>query len=232
MSKMVDLDDYSVHNDIFLLLEDRWGPHSIDRFACSYITKLPRFNSRFLQPGTEAVDAFTQDWSSENNWLVPPITLVGRLLSHMRDCKAVGSLIVPMWKSAYFWPLLCNDGVHLNFCVKDWLFLPNKPDLFIKGKAKNKLFGTKAFKSRCLALRINFADYSRRSEVSRVFKIVTSRRLQRSLRFLTEFLLYWLLLLNNAYFVLLRHCSGYSVFMLEAPGARIHIEKCLPWQYL
>ena len=143
----------------------------------------------------------------------------------MRDCKAVGSLIVPMWKSAYFWPLLCNDGVRLNFFAKDWLFLPNKPDLFIKGKAKNKLFGTKAFKSRCLALRINFADYSfapplaafvrladqEYPDVSRVFEIVTSRRLQRTLRFLTEFLLYWLLLLSNEYFVLLRHSSGYSV---------------------
>ena len=231
VSKIVDLDDYSVHNDIFLLLEDRWGPHSIDRFACSYSTKLPRFNSRFLQPGTEAVDAFTQDCSSENNWLVPPITLVGRLLSHMRDCKAVGSLIVPMWKSAYFWPLLCNDGVRLNFFVKDWLFLPNKPDLFIKGKAKNN----------CLVLRHSSPDVWRfvltlritvvvlqwvfapplaafvrlanqeYPDVSRVFKIVTSRRLQRTLRFLTEFLLYWLLLLSNEYFVLLRHCSGYSV---------------------
>ena len=32
----------------------------------------------------------------------------------MRDCKTVGTLIVPMWKSAQFWPLVCNDGVHLN----------------------------------------------------------------------------------------------------------------------
>lgn len=45
---------------------------SIDRFACDYNTKLPRFNSRFLQPKCEAVDAFFQNWSSENNWLVPP----------------------------------------------------------------------------------------------------------------------------------------------------------------
>ena len=95
----------------------------------------------------------------------PSHSVVGRLLSHMRDYKAVGSLIVPIWKSAYFWPLLCSDGMHLNFFVKDWLFLPNKPALFIKGKAKKKLFGTKAFKSRCLALRINFAHYSCRSLV-------------------------------------------------------------------
>ena len=37
------------------------GPNSIDRFACDYNTKLPKFNYRFLKPGTEAVDAFTQD---------------------------------------------------------------------------------------------------------------------------------------------------------------------------
>ena len=46
-----------------------------------------------------------------------------------------------MWKSAQFWPLLCSDGVHLNSFVKDCL------DLFVKGRAKNTLFGTKALKS-------------------------------------------------------------------------------------
>ena len=134
-------------------------------FACSYNAKLPRFNSRFLQPGAEAVNAFSQDWSSDNTWLVPPTTLTGRVLCHMRDCKAVGTLIVPMWKSAQFWSLLCSDGVHLNSFVKDCLFLPNRPDLFVKGRAKNTLFGTKALKSRCLAIRIDFADDSCLSNV-------------------------------------------------------------------
>ena len=32
----------------------------------------------------------------------------------MSDCKAVGTLVVLLWKSAYFWPLLSNDGAHLN----------------------------------------------------------------------------------------------------------------------
>ena len=100
---------------MFFHLEELWGSRSVDRFSCCYKAKLPRFNSRFLQPAAEAVDAFSQDWSSDNhNWLVPPTTLIGRVLCHMRDCKAVGTLIVPMWKSAHFWPLLCSDGVHLN----------------------------------------------------------------------------------------------------------------------
>ena len=50
------------HDDVFIHLDRLWGPHSIDRFASSYNSKLPRFNSRFLQSGTEAVDAFSQDF--------------------------------------------------------------------------------------------------------------------------------------------------------------------------
>ena len=75
----------------------------------------------------------------------------------MSDCKALGTLVVPLWKSAYYWPLLSKDGTHLNSFVSHSLYLPNRPDLFVRGKAKNKLFGTKAFKSRCLALRVDFA---------------------------------------------------------------------------
>ena len=108
-------------NVVRIILEELWGPHSVDRFACCYKAKLPRFNSRFLQPGVEAVAAFSQAWSSDNNWLVPLITLIGRVLCHMRDCKAVRTLIVLMWKSAQFWPLLCSDGVHLNSFVKDFV---------------------------------------------------------------------------------------------------------------
>ena len=91
-----------MHDDVFKQLDQLWGPHSIDRFASSYNAKLSRFNSRFLQPGTEAVDAFTQDWSSENNWLLPPICLIGKLLSYVHESKAFGTLIVPMRKSSYF----------------------------------------------------------------------------------------------------------------------------------
>ena len=136
---------------------------------------MPRFNSRFLQSGTEAVYAFSQDWSCDNNWIVPPATVVGKVLNHMRESKAVGTLIVPMWKSSYFWPLLCNDGMHLNSFVKHWLCLPKRPDLFVAGRAKNKLFGTKAFKSPCLALRIDFLQPERLSPVG--FLYLTPRPL-------------------------------------------------------
>ena len=41
------------------------------------LTKLPIFNSKFLCPKTSLVDAFSVSWEGHNNWLVPPVELVG-----------------------------------------------------------------------------------------------------------------------------------------------------------
>ena len=60
LSRIIDFDDYTLNDDVFHMLDFRWGPHTIDRFAFSYNAKLSHFNSRFYQPGTEAVDAFLQ----------------------------------------------------------------------------------------------------------------------------------------------------------------------------
>ena len=47
----------------------------MDRFASHTNHLCPRFNSAFYCPGTEAVDAFSQDWGGENNWVNPPFGL-------------------------------------------------------------------------------------------------------------------------------------------------------------
>ncbi|CAH3186559.1 unnamed protein product [Porites lobata] len=52
ISKFVDLDDYSINDRVFYSLDELWGPHTCDRFACHYNAKLPKFNTRFYQPGT------------------------------------------------------------------------------------------------------------------------------------------------------------------------------------
>jgi hypothetical protein len=157
VSRITDYDDYSIHDDIFLDLDAMWGPHNFDRFACHYNTKLPLFNTKFFQPGSNGVNAFSQDWSHYNNWLCPPVYLTSKVINHLRICHAKGTLIVPQWKSAHFWPLLCHDGVHFNSFVIEWITLPNIPNLFIRGKAKNSIFGLGSLKFPVLALRIYFA---------------------------------------------------------------------------
>ena len=72
ISKFVDLDDYSISDGVFHCLDELWGPHTCDRFACHYNAKFPKFNTRFYQPGTSCVNALAQDWSNDNNWLCPP----------------------------------------------------------------------------------------------------------------------------------------------------------------
>ena len=141
LSRIIDFDNYTINDDVFQILDVRWGPHTIDGFACSYNAKLSRFNSRFYQPGTEAVDAFLQDWEFEKNWLLPPVFQIARVVDHLRLCNAEDTVVIPMWKSSYFWALLCNDGRHWNSFVNDWVVLLKFKQLFVRGKAKNDMFG-------------------------------------------------------------------------------------------
>lgn len=69
LSRIVDPDDWMLSPDLFQILAKKWGPFDVDRMACHYNCQLPRFNSKFWCPGTEAVDCFTQDWVECNNFV-------------------------------------------------------------------------------------------------------------------------------------------------------------------
>ena len=47
LSRTIDFDDYTINDDVFRMLDCKWGPHTVDRFARSYNAKLSRYNSRF-----------------------------------------------------------------------------------------------------------------------------------------------------------------------------------------
>ena len=141
MSQFLDYDDYTINDTVFTQLDALWGPRrTVDRFACFFNAKVQRFNSRFYQIGTEAVDAFTQNWVFKNNWLFYLTVLIIRVIRHLRACAAHGTLIVPIWKSAVFWTMLCEDGVHWNSWVHDWQVPSSERNLIIKGKANNSIF--------------------------------------------------------------------------------------------
>ena len=110
ISKLRDYDDWMVHPIIFQQIDKLWGPHTVDRFANTHNAQLERFNSRFWNPGTEAVDTFMADWSGENNWWCPPVALIPRLIQHASRTKAEGTLIISQWPSAPFWPLIFPEG--------------------------------------------------------------------------------------------------------------------------
>ena len=130
ISKIVDFDDWKLNPCLFDYLDGMWGPHTVDCFASFYKTQLCRYFSRYWNPGAEAVDAFTVAWCNEVCWWVPPLYLVMRVVKHARACAAKGTLIVPLWKSAPFWPVLCPDGIHLAGYIKQWAKLQFLPGFF------------------------------------------------------------------------------------------------------
>ena len=153
LSRIVDY-DWQLNPMIFSALDSMFGPHTVDRFADSHNTHLVRFNSRYGNPGSEAVDAFTVNWAGENNWLCPPIGLIPRVLRHAQCCKAEGTLVVPWWESAPFWTIVCPDGRNFAWFVVGWCELPQTEMLFIPGQSGAALFGGKVPNTPVLALRL------------------------------------------------------------------------------
>ena len=153
-SRLVDFDDYQLNPAIFVWLNSIWGPYTVDRFASAHNTQLARFNSRFAAPGSEAIDTFTCNWNGENNWWFPPVCLVPRVIRHAQTSEAVGTLIVPQWLSAPFWPLLFPNGWDPAEYVVEWMELPSGTELILPG-----LNGASLFKgppnTPVLAIRIN-----------------------------------------------------------------------------
>ena len=141
--------------EVFQELDVRWGPHTVDRFVDMYNCQLEKFNSRYWNPGTEGVDTFTCNWNGENNWWCPPVHLIPRLLKHAEATKAEGTLVMPQWISAPFWPLLFPDGQQVAGFVKQIVELPNRDSLFLPSQS-----GLNIFKwlpnTPVLALRLSF----------------------------------------------------------------------------
>ena len=113
-SKLEDEDDWMLSPQAIQMIDRAWGPHSIDRFASSSTAQLRRFSSRWWNPGCESVDCFTTDWVHEVNWWCPPPLLTPRVIRHAKRCQADGSLLIPYWNTAAWWPLVA-ESTHLFY---------------------------------------------------------------------------------------------------------------------
>ena len=82
------------------------------------------------------MDAFCHDWARENNWLVPPVFLVPRVIRYLAECQAEGILIFPEWVSSVTCcvtcPYLSNPYLEIPGCLRSVVpAIKKKDDLFI-----------------------------------------------------------------------------------------------------
>ena len=107
LSRVIDLDDCSVSQEFFEMVKKRLEcKFTVDRIANHINKKCKRFFSPWWVPETEGVNAFSQNWTGEENWLVPPIQLVPCTIEHVIQSNCYAALVVPEWKSQIFWPKL------------------------------------------------------------------------------------------------------------------------------
>ena len=109
LSRLPVMYEWSLHPSWFHRIESRWGPHSIDRFATLANALLPKFNSRYLEPGSDGIDALSQqDWGQHNNFVNPPFCLIPNVLRLIRAQKAEATIIAPWWPAAPWHQLLLS----------------------------------------------------------------------------------------------------------------------------
>ena len=152
ISRIIDIDDWEITSTSFNYLNSLWGPFTVDRFANSQNKKLQRFNSKYLCPGTEAVDALSQKWEGENNLLIPPINSIPAVIQYIRGNKVTGALVVPFWESAAFWPLICKTKGQFYYFVKDFLIFDDLDSLIMPGHCPLNLVDSENFRGALIAM--------------------------------------------------------------------------------
>lgn len=155
ISKLIDYDDWQTTPEFFRLLNDIWGTFTIDRFADNENRKTKRFNSKYWCPGTSNVDAFTTSWSGEYNYIVPPVYLIPKVITHMKASYCKGVLVVPFWPSAAFWPLLVASNSKFLPFVIDYRIFKDPSQCLKLGNNKKSIIGSTKFKGSLLAIKFS-----------------------------------------------------------------------------
>ena len=140
LSKNIDYEDYSVSMSFFekICIDLKLTP-SVDLFADDKNSKTEKFFSLCYCPNTLGADAFNYDWSLNGlNWIFPPPRLILKVLRHMQLTKAEGLLLIPQWKTSYFYPVLNNLR---NTRVVQKIACYSGKNVFISGTDIHSYFG-------------------------------------------------------------------------------------------
>ena len=141
-----------LRRNFFLRLEELWGPRTVDCFANFYTPKLPRFFSPFWNPETSGVDFFVQNLESQNCLVVPLVSLIARVLHYPSLQKARPTIVIPVWLSSSFRPLLTSQPKPF---MKD-CYQQNGSEALTLGRNLNSFLGSVNFTGNVVAVSLEF----------------------------------------------------------------------------
>ena len=115
-----------------LALEHLCFKQEIDLFATNINTQFDKYAAFRPDPGAMYIDVFSIDWSDLKLYAFPPISVIPRVLSKVKQDSAEGVIVVPFWPTQIWYPvmlkMLVSTPVLLN-SRKSLLVLPQIPNL-------------------------------------------------------------------------------------------------------
>ena len=103
----------------------------IDLFATNINTQFGKYAAFRLDPGAMYIDAFSIDWSDLKLYAFPPISVIPRVLSKVKQDSTESIILVPFWPTQFWYPamlkMLVSTPILLN-SRKSLLVLPQTPN--------------------------------------------------------------------------------------------------------
>jgi len=100
------------------------------------------------------VDFFVKVLGGENCWVVPPVSIVLRVLHYTKSQNAEGTVVLPFCPSAHYWPQSTNK--YLKYVSAYSMHVGNQSLTY--GRNINSLLGSKHLEGQVVALRMEFFD--------------------------------------------------------------------------
>ena len=153
-SRRIDVADYALASMAYseTMRAFHFRP-DVDLFADHESAKTERFFSVQPVPRSSGVDAFAHPWEGARLYAFPPLHMVGRVVVRLRTmavCAAV--LILPLWPSQPWWPLIFPDGLHTCREVVAWRVL-HRSDFQLGPSGRPRFLTEPGYRFNALAVR-------------------------------------------------------------------------------
>lgn len=117
--------EYEIADWAFQKIDNLFGTFDVDLFASHKNYKCKKFVSWKRDPEAWKIDAFTISWTNLYFYALPPFTLIGKVLSKIREDQAEGILVVP------YWPSQCWFSVFKELSIGEPIFFSPDANLLI-----------------------------------------------------------------------------------------------------
>ena len=126
--------EWTLSRKIFQSICQRYYTPEVNLFASQLNRQVPKYVSRYPDPGAVAVDAFLLDWSKWTCVIHPPVVLLPRVLSKIKEDRATAVLLIALnWTGQPWFADLIQMLVDCPLLLpqsQSLLFLPFQPTAY------------------------------------------------------------------------------------------------------